>query len=200
MTLKVTKSSTIVSEIWKTRAMIVLFEHTQQHTGSVLYIMPLRINNTVAFLHSPYPSVFSFQYINASGNFATQNLSFLLSHQLFLYYFRLFSLFLKTQHLHKWFHPPNFAWNKTLIMSWYHNGQGRSLKSIGPPSPASASSRLMINDMAASSSLSVATASDTLSTTCSSITESRREFVSHTLSENNQIQSTDINLIDVHVS
>lgn len=34
---------------------------------------------------------------------------------------------------------------------YHYNGQGRSLKSIGPPRPASASNKLMMIDMAASS-------------------------------------------------
>lgn len=36
---------------------------------------------------------------------------------------------------------------------WFHKGQGRSLKSTGPPRPASASRRLMMTAMAASSLL-----------------------------------------------
>lgn len=36
---------------------------------------------------------------------------------------------------------------------WFHKGQGRSLKSTGPPRPASASRRLMMTAIAASSLL-----------------------------------------------
>ena len=42
----------------------------------------------------------------------------------------------------------------------YYNGQGRSLKSTGPPSPASASNKLIMTAIAASSFPSVAELSD----------------------------------------
>ena len=61
---------------------------------------------------------------------------------------------------------------------FHHKGHGKSLKSMGPPSPASASNRLMIMDIAASSLSSVPVGLEMPSNACSSITESIREVCS----------------------
>ena len=64
-----------------------------------------------------------------------------------------------------------------VLYSWqrqYHNGQGKSLKSMGPPRPASASNKLMIIDIAASSPSAVPPGLVMSSKACSSMAVSSK--------------------------